>query len=75
MMLYPNHGTLFLNNFSFESLQDQIFNPFEINESTSVLTDNAYPDIHLFNDPLQGIFFKRIQIITLRIILMSYIAN
>ena len=48
----------FLNNFFFESLHDQIFNPFEINESTRVLTDDADPDIHFFNDPWQGNLFK-----------------
>ena len=71
----------FPKEFSFESLQDQIFNPFEINESTSVLTDNADPDIHFFNDPLQENVFKKYFLsifkyfITLRILLMSYITN
>ena len=48
----------FPKEFSFELLQDQIFNPIEIDEFTSVLTYNADPDIHFFNDPLQGNLFK-----------------
>ena len=78
MMLYPTYGTLFLKNFSFESLQDQIFNPFEINESTGI--NKVYLLIMLILIFISLMthcreIYLRIQIITLRIILISYIAN
>ena len=48
----------FPKELSFEPFHDQIFNPFESDEFTSILTDNADPDIHFFNNHLQGNLFK-----------------
>ena len=55
MMLYPTYDTLFLKNFHLSYCRIKYSAHLK---STSVLTDNADPDIHFFNDPLQGDLFK-----------------
>ena len=58
MMLYPTYGTLILNNCLLSHCRIKYSTHFENDEFTSVLTDNADPDIHFFNDPLQRDLFK-----------------
>ena len=48
------------------SLQNLMFNPFEINESHRAITDNVYPDTH-FLMMFNRVIFSETQIITLKI--------